>query len=161
MLHQLGPAQRTEQSLRGVNPAAEAVGGLGGQVQGVYRAADVNEVPGSRLEQNVGALLMYLALRAAHDAADAQRAGRVGHQDGVGLHGSLYVVQGGHLLTRFGQAGDDVNWTAIALGAGAQYVVVEGVVGLAYLQHYVVAHVDDVADGAHAGQPQPELHPIR
>ena len=87
---------------------------------------------------------------AAHDAGDADRSAVVGDQQIVGVEGADDVVEGGDLLAGLGAADDDV---ALKLGP------VVGVVGLAELEHDVVADVDGERDRAHAGLLDAAGHP--
>ncbi len=83
-----------------VDAAAEAVAGLGGQLLGHHRAADVDEIPGRAFQQDVLRLRAHLGLGPAHHPGDGERPGRVAHQHGVLIQAALDAVQGGELLAR-------------------------------------------------------------
>ncbi len=132
------------------------------EVEGVGTAADVDEVPRRRFEQDVGRRVTDFALPTAHDAADGQVAGRVGDEDGVRFQLARRAVEGRHRLARLGQAGVNVNRPVggVTVGPAAQHVVVKGVVGLAHFEHDVVADIDNDVDRPLSGQPQAVLHPV-
>ena len=76
----------------------------------------------------------------------------VGDDQVIGGELADVAVQGGELLALLGPTDDDV--------AALHIAVVEGVHGLAVLQHHIVGDVHDVVDGADAHAPQPLPHPL-
>ncbi len=141
---------------------AEPEPGLAVELEQRRRTADVDEVPGRRLQQHVGRGGADFALFAAHDAAQTQRPGRIGDQNGGFRQFALHAIQRSNCFALIWQAGDDVDGTVgavVLVGAAAQEVVVEGVVGFAHFQHDVVANVDNHVDGPLPGQLQAALHP--
>ena len=70
----------------------------------------------------------------------------------VGIELAHLAVQGGQLLALLRPADDD--------SAALHIAVVEGVHGLAVLQHDVVGDIHDVVDGTHAHGAQPLPHPL-
>ena len=159
---QLRRALRAEQCLAGVHAAAEPVARLGVDAELALGAPYAPRRPGRGLEQHVAGLSMDLAVPAAHHAADAQGARRVGDQDLVRAQLLLGAVERGQSFARVGQTGDDPHRAVrrIAVCPLPQQVVVEGVVRLTDLEHHVVADVDHVADRALSGELQPVLHPV-
>ena len=137
----------------GADALLEAQGGLAAQLQLRRGAADGAGVEVGDLEEDRLRRLRDLAVAAAHDARDRNRTLAVADHEHVGVEVALDAVQRGQGLAGAGAAGAD-------LGA-ADEVVVEGVKGLARLEHDVVGHVDDVVDGAHAGADEALLHPGR
>ena len=145
-----------------MDAAAEAEARLGVDTELALGAPDAPRFPGRRFEQDVAGLSTYLAVPAAHHAADAQGAGRVGDQDLVRPQLLFGAVERGQSFALVGETGDDAHRTAVGIPIGAlpQKVVVEGVVRLTDLEHHVVADVDHVADGPLPGEVQPVLHPV-
>src|SRR5690606_4078283 len=133
--HQFGGAQRAKARLGGVDTAAEAEAGFGVDFERVHAAADVYKVPGGGFEQHPGGGGRDFALFAAHAAAEAEGACSVGDQDGVFGQLALDAVQGGERFSFVRQARDDFDGAVgrVLVGAAAQEVVVEGVIGLAHL----------------------------
>ena len=102
-------------------------------------------------EQNRVRRLRDLAVPPAHDARDCHRAIAVADHEHVRVEIAVDPVEGGQAFAGASAAGADL---------GAAYeVVVEGVEGLARLQHHVVGDVNDVVDGAHARPHEALLHP--
>ena len=150
-LHQLAGPLDGLHGVHGIQALLIAGGGVRAHVQGGGGAADGGAVEIGGLKEHHGGVAHDLAVGAAHDA---------GHADGLFLiadaeHGggqlALISVQGLDGLALPGGADDDVA----ALHAGE----VEGVHGLAVLQHHVVGDVHDVVDGPDAGVAQPLAHP--
>jgi len=81
--HQFRRALRAEEGLAGMHAPAEAESGLGVDFQGMHAAPDVDEVPGGRLQQDVGRAVGNLTLLAAHDTTQTQRPCLVGDQNCV------------------------------------------------------------------------------
>ena len=134
----------------GVDAALVALGRLGRQLVPADAAPDGGRVEVRGLDDDVGGVLVDLDVGGAHHAGDADRAVVVGDEQVVGVEGADDVVERGDLLAGLGPADDDV---AMQLGA------VVGVVGLAELEHDVVAHVDGERDRAHAGLLDAAGHP--
>ena len=151
-LHQLTGTVHGGQGVQGIQPLFKLGGSLGTHTQGKSALADAGAVEVGRLKDHVHGVVGDLAVLAAHDARQAHGPGIVGDDQVVGGELPDLAVQGGELLALFGQADDDLTALHIA--------VVEGVHGLAILQHNVVGNVHDVVDGAHAHAAQPLPHPL-
>ena len=142
-LHQLtGPLDGGEGVRTGIQALLELGAGLGAHAQGQGALADAGAVEAGGLEHHVGGVGDDLAVLAAHDARKAHGPGLVGDDQVVGIELAHLAVQGGQLLALLRPADDD--------SAALHIAVVEGVHGLAVLQHDVVGDIHDVVDGAHA-----------
>ena len=149
--YQLGGAAQGDGRQIGAQSLFKAQAGVGAEVQIGRRAAVVERVKGGRFQQHCGGGAGDFAVGAAHHAADADGAGRVGNQQVVGVQGALRSVQGGELFAGGGAAHDDVP-----VGDGVQ---VEGVQGLVEFQHHIVGDIHHIVDGAQAGAGQAVLQP--
>ena len=98
-------------------------------------------------------MLVDLGVLAAEHAGDDQRALDVGDHQHLVVQRALHAVEGDDLLAGRGAARDEL--------AAADLAGVERVQRLAVGEHHVVGHVDDVADGAHAGVREARLEPRR
>lgn len=127
-----------------MDAAREAVAGLGIQLQGGHRAADVDEIPARALEQDGAGAFGHFAFLPAHHPCHRVRAGGVADQHGEWLQGALDPIQGDEFFTRQGLAGDDSG--GLAAGALEQHVIIEGVQGLADFEHDIVGGIDDAVD---------------
>ena len=118
------------------------------------RPADRRWEEPRHLQQHVGGGRRDLAVGAAHDAGDADRAVvEVADQEVVGGQRPLDVVEGRQRLAVGGPADPEA--------AAAHLREVVGMVRLAQLEHHVVRDVDQGVDRPHAQQGQALLHPLR
>ena len=117
------------------------------------RPANADRVEDGGLDGDLGRGIGDFALRAAHDAGNTDGARRVRDDQRVWGQLAIDVVQRLEPLSGVSQADDDRS----VVNRGA----VEGVRGLAQLEHDVVRGVDDVADRAHAGGLKPHLDGVR
>ena len=119
--------------------------------------ADADIIPGRRLQQHMAGRLADLGVAAADDAAQAQCASGIRHQDALPAQLALDIVQGQQLFVRLGQARDDGGLAARPLD---QLVIIKGVQGLPQFKGQVVGHIDDIVARTLADEleamPQPE-----
>ncbi len=108
--------------------------------------ADAHRVEQGRFHDDPRGRLRDLAGQAAHDARDAQRARGIRDEQHLRIERPLDVVERRQRLAT-GRSPDDDP----AVRDGRR---VEGVDGLAQLEHHVVAGIDDVADGPHTRRQQ-------
>ena len=73
LAHQFDAALDAAQRPGGMHAPAEAQPGVGHDLLRLHRAADVDEVPVGRFEQDAGGRVADLGVRAADDPADAER----------------------------------------------------------------------------------------
>ena len=151
--YQLRGAAQGDGRQFGAQSLFKAQAGVGAEVQIGRGAAVVERMEGSRFQQHCGGVAGDFAVGAAHYAADADGAGRVGNEQMVGVQGAFHTVQGGELFAGGGAAHDDVP-----VGNGVQ---VEGVQGLVELQHHIVGDIHHIVDRAQAGAGQAVLQPPR
>ena len=151
-LHQLAGPLDGGEGVHGIQALFELGAGLGAHAQGQGTLADAGAVEAGGLEHHVGGVGDDLAVLAAHDARKAHGPGLVGDDQVVGIELAHLAVQGGQLLALLRPADDD--------SAALHIAVVEGVHGLAVLQHDVVGDIHDVVDGTHAHGAQPLPHPL-
>ena len=151
-LHQLTGPVDGGQGVQGIQALLELGGRLGAHPQGQGGLADAGAVEIGGLEDYVHRVGCDLAVLAAHDARQAHGPGIVGDDQHVLRQLPDIAVQGGQLLAVLRPADNDLPALDVA--------VVEGVHGLAVLQHDVVGDVHDVVDGPHAHAPQPLPHPL-
>ncbi len=109
----------------------EAEAGLGPEGVAEGRPADADRVEDGRLDDDVRRPVPDLGRRAAHDAGDADRTGRVGDEERLGVELAHDVVERLEALARRRPADDD----PAVVDRGR----VEGVDRLAELDHDVVA----------------------
>ena len=131
---------------------------LGAEGEPLGRAPDAHRVEHGALDDDVAGRVRDLAVGAAHDAGDADRALRIGDEQRVVGQGAGHVVQRLELLPGGGAADDDRR---AAVGAGVDRGGVERVDRLAQLEHHVVRGVDDVADRALARREEAHLDAVR
>ena len=151
-LHQLTGPVDGGQRVHGVQALLELGGRLGAHTQGQRAPADAGAVEAGGLEHHVVGVVHDLGVQPAHDARQTYRPALVGNDQMVGVQRVLPAVQGGELFALSGTADDDLPAVDIA--------VVEGVHGLAVLQHDVVGDVHDVVDGPHSHGAKPLPHPL-
>ena len=137
----------------GTEALLEAQGRLAAQLQARGGAADGARVEIGHLEQDGGGRGRDLAVAAAHDAGQTHGPAAVADHERLRVEFALHAVERGQPFARARAAG--------AQFAAAHEVMVEGVQGLARLQHHVVGYVDDVVDGAHTRAQEALLHPRR
>src|SRR5690606_10287380 len=106
-----------------------------------------------RFEEDGGGPLPYLGVETTHDAGDRDGLLRVGDDQHVIGQLTVDAVDGTDALARPGAADD--------YAAAAELAQIEGMQGLAHLQHDVVRYVDNVVDRTHAGGGEALLHPVR
>ncbi len=159
MLHQLQAAHHPALSHCRVHAAREAVACLRLQALGVNRLADIDVVPGCPFEQHGTGVIADLGFLTPHHPGNREGAGSVANQHSEIVQRALDAVQGGQAFAGMRGAGDDRR--CFAARPPHQDIVVEGMQGLAYLQHGVVGCIDDIIDRAHAAQAQSLLHPVR
>ena len=115
--------------------------------------------------QNFPGSVIHLRRGAAHNAGDGERAGAIANQYRVLIQRAFDAIQGGQLLTRPGGAGDDIHfYRAGSPTYGSplnQHIVIEGMQGLADIQHGIVGSVDDIINRPHSGQLQAQLDLVR
>ena len=107
----------------------------------------------AEFDDDVGRAVADLGRGAAHDAGDADRPGRVGDDQRLGVELALDVVE--RLEPLPGPGAPDEDPAVVDRGR------IERVDRLAELDHHVVRGVDDVADRALAGGEQAHLDAIR
>ena len=135
-----------------VEALLEAEAGLRALVEGGGGTTGAGAVEVGGLQEHVGGVRFDLRVRAAHDAGEGDAGVGVCDEEVVGAELLVAAVEEGDALAGAGAADDDA-----ALG---EAVVVEGVEGLAGLQHDEVGDVDDVVDGALAGGDESLLEPV-
>ena len=150
-LHQFAGTLNGLHGVHGVQTLLVAGGSIRAHVESGGGAADGGAVEIGGLAEDHGSVAHDLAVGAAHDAGDADGLFLIADAEHGGGELALVAVQGLDGLALPGGADDDVA----ALHAGE----VEGVHGLAVLQHHVVGDVHDVVDGPDAGVAQPFPHP--
>jgi hypothetical protein len=129
---------------RRLRPQAEALGGPEDAVAGEE----------GRFQQHFGGGVGHLGVAGPHDAGDGlRRPVGVADQEVGRRQRPLDAVERGDRLALAGHADDDAP--------AAEEVEVEGVQGLAPLEHHIVGDVDDIGDGAHSGLGQALRHPAR
>ena len=117
------------------------------------RQPDADRLEPRRLQRHGRRGVVDLGVGAAHDPGDPDRAvGGVADEEVRWRQLAGHVVQRGQRLALAGEADPEARRIA-------QRSQVVGVVGLAELEHDVVADVDDVVDRAHPGRRQPLGHP--
>ncbi len=133
----------------------KAEGGFGVQLLGENRAAGIDKIPGSTLEQHVAGVIADFALLAAHHACQGQRAGGIANHDGEIIQLAFHPIQRFQLLALLCRAGDDGGW--FPTRALQQDIVIEGMQRLTELEHDVIGGIHDAIDRAHARQAQAHL----
>ena len=151
-LHQLTGPVHSGQGVQGIQTLFKLGAGLGAHTKGQGALADAGAVKVGRLKDYVHGVSHDLTVLAAHDTRQAHSPGVVGDDQVVGGELPDLAVQGGQLLALLSQA--DYDLTALHIA------VVEGVHGLAILQHNVVGNVHNVVDGTHTHGTQPLPHPL-
>ena len=130
-----------------------AGGGVGAHAEGAGRAAHGNAVEVSGLKEHHRRVADDLAVRAAHDARDAD--------------GLVLVADAEHVLRQLALvAVERLDGLALARGAHDDVAAfdaaeVKCVHRLAVFEHHIVRDIDDVVDGAHAAVAQSLAHPAR
>ena len=135
----------------GVHVAFEALGGLGAQLEGGRHAPDDGRLPDGGFHEHGARIGTYFAAFTAHDAGHAKGVAGIADEQVLGSELMGAPIEGGELFAGVGVAHHDLAIT--------HFIGVESVIGRAQLQHHVVADVDDVVDGAHAGHDEAALHP--
>ena len=125
--------------------------GFGSQTQPARRAQDRQRIEVRSLEQDVRGLGADLAVLAAHDPGDRDRAARVGDYQILRCELALFPVQRRDALAGRRSPHDDPSVV--------ESRPVEGMERRAEGEHDVVRHVDDIRDGPHAGGNEPCPHP--
>ena len=151
-LHQLTGPLHGGEGVQGVQALLILGAGLGAHAQGQGSAADGGAVEVGGLKDHVRGVGDDLAVQAAHNARQTHGPVLIGNDQHIGIELAHASVQGGELLALLRPADHDL--------AALHIAVVEGMHGLAVLQHDVVGDVHDVVDGAHAHGPQPLPHPL-
>ena len=150
-LDQLAGALDGAVGVLGVEALLVAGGGVSPHAEGRGRAADGDAVEVGALEEDHGGVADDLAVGAAHDAGNADGLVGIADAEHGGAETALGAVEGLDALPFAGEA--DMNFAALDAGK------VEGVHGLAILEHDVVGDVDEVVDGPHAGVADALAHP--
>ncbi len=142
-----------------MDTAREAVGSLGRQGMLGGGPADVDKVPGSRFEQDIGGLVAHFTFGAAHHTGQGERPGSIANQHiGFGQF-ALHPIQRGQFFPGMGGAGGDRS-PAVFPARFCSTLVIEGMQRLADLEHGVVGGIDNIADGARPDHAQSALHPV-
>ena len=150
-LHQLaGPLHSGDGGFR-VQLFFKPAGGLGAHPQFFSCNPNRGTVEAGGFKDHHIGVVHNTAVFATHDARHRRGLDRVGDHQHIGGQLPLHSVQGDDRLARFGVAHHDL--------APLHILVVEGVHGLAILQHHIVGDIHDIVDGAHAAGPQPLPHP--
>ena len=152
-LHELAGALDGLDGVHHVEALFIAGGGVGAHAEGAGRAAHGNAVEVSGLKEHHRRVADDLAVRAAHDARDADGLVLVADAEHVRRQLALVAVERLNGLALARGAHDDVP----ALDAAE----VKGVHRLAVFEHHIVRDIDDVVDGAHAAVAQSLAHPAR
>ncbi len=134
-----------------VDALLPAIGAVRAECETLRRAHDPERLEVRRLEQHLRRVVAHLAVEAAHDRRQGNRALAVGDQQVALVELPQRAVEGRQLLARPRPAHDDA--------AARELRPVERVQRAAVDVHHVVRHVDDVGDGAHAGRVQARTHP--
>ena len=134
-----------------VDAALEAEGGLGCQTEAGGKAAYPGRVEVGGLQQHVRRRFRDLGVGASNHPGQGHGTAGVGDHQGLRVEVVIVAVEGPQPLSGTGPAHDDA--------ALPQPVQVEGVQGLAELEHDEVGHVDDVVDRALADGPETVLQP--
>lgn len=134
-----------------VHTPLEAIGGVRRETVGTGTTGDGIGGKEGALEEQVGGVQGDAGILTPHDAGEGQGPGFVGDQQGVGCRGHGLAIEEQHLLTGLRESHVDLP---------AQLRLVEGVQRLAELEHHVVGHVHQRADGADAATRQALLHPL-
>ena len=149
------PARQLRRRLRevGIDALLPAVRACRPQGVALRRAHDPDGLEVRGLEQDLGRLLGDLALLAAHDRRERDRALGVG-DDEVGLvQPPQRAVERPQLLAGAGAPDDDPP--------SGELRPVEGVQRAPVHVHHVVRHVDDVRDRARVREVEPRAEPLR
>ena len=152
-VHQHAGALQRLHGTGGADALFKAAAGLGAHAQLAGGDAVVGAVEGRGLEQHARRAFDDLRFLAAHDAGQAGGVFVVGDDQHRIVQHVLLAVQRGQLFALPRAAHDD--------GLVAHLGKVEGVHGLARLQHDEVGDVDDVVDGPHARAVEVFAHPLR
>ncbi len=152
-LHKLAGALDGLDGIHHVEALFIAGGGIGAHAEGAGRAAHGNTVEVGGFEKHHRRIADDLAVRAAHDARDADGLVLVADAEHVRREPALVAVERLDGLALARGAHDDVS----ALDAAE----VKGVHRLAVFEHDVVRDIDDVVDRAHAAVAKPLAHPAR
>ena len=152
-LHELACAIHGGDGIHRVEPLLKAAGGLRAHTERGSRAAHARAVEVRALKDDHGRVAHDLGVGAAHDAGD---------RDGL-----LLVADAEHIRREPARrAVERLDGLALARGAhddllAADAREIEGVHGLAVLEHDIVCDVDDIVDRAHAAVAQALAHPRR
>ena len=152
-LHELAGALDSLDGVHHVEALFIAGGGVGAHAEGAGRAAHGNAVEVSGLKEHHRRVADDLAVRAAHDARDADGLVLVADAEHVRRQLALVAVERLDGLALARGAHDDV--------AAFDAAEVKGVHRLAVFEHHIVRDIDDVVDGAHAAVAQSLAHPAR
>ena len=159
VLHELRPGERAHhrggarddaQGVAPVDPALEAVAGLGVHAVAASGPTDAARVEVGALEEHAGRLPVDLAVASAHHAGQAHRPLVVADDQIVVREGALHAVERRELLPGLGPA--DVD------GGAVHAVEVVRVHGVPRLEHHEVGDVDEVRDGADAERGEAPAH---
>ncbi len=138
--HERGRVREDVREIVRVDAALEAVAGLAVEAVAAARSADAARGEVRALDEHAGGGVADLAPLAAHDARERDGALGVGDDEIVRGERAIDAVEGAELLALGRAADDDL--------AAAEEGVIEGVDGVAELEHHEVGDVDDVVDGA-------------
>ena len=150
-LHELAGALDGLDGVHHVEALFIAGGGVGAHAEGAGRATHGNAVEVSGLKEHHRRVADDLAVRAAHDARDADGLVLVADAEHIRRQLALVAVERLDGLALARGAHDDV--------AAFDAAEVKGVHRLAVFEHHIVRDIDDVVDGAHAAVAQSLAHP--
>ena len=161
MNHQIGAGlaqQLDKASLRHLHPVRvdttlETTRRFGAQAEAIHRACHGSLFEVGNLKRNSCGCIGNLAMKTAYHATDTDgRVVGIADQQVVSVHRALDSIE----------RDDCLIWSSEpnAESAAAKGVEVVCMIGLVELKHDVVAHVDHIVDGSHAGGTQSSAHPL-
>ena len=144
----------------GRQPLLKAAAGLGAQGQAAGRAPHRLGFKHRRFQPDRGGGIIHGLIQASHHPGQGDRPVGVGHHQGLAIELPGFAIEGGERLPAPARPQTHRGGVGNAPGA-RQPVAVEGVEGLACLQHHQVGDVHNVVDRPHAGPLEALLQPRR
>ena len=153
----LAPRVRLEQLRRArgrgarefrVHAASEPGAGLAEEVEGPRGATDRHGVELGRLEEDPPGGSIHLGIGTPHDSRQRDRPDGIGNDQHVGRQGAVLTVERLECFARPGETNGDLH--GLATRARLEFVQVEGVQGLALLEHDKIGDINRGADRPHS-----------